>query len=318
MSSKRGIFIVGLNGSGKTSTWKSILSKLNPDSKVINIQGSLNINIGTSVVQGREVTVIDGNLVGDTETDLQCSKASLATAVRKAIPPTGFHALVLVLKYGTTYPKLEEDAIYKIKSLFGYDVFKKRGVLVFTHGDIFEIDHEDKSVSFNDWCKEQKGDIAELFKECGHRYVLFNNKSQDKQSMVRMLMDMVDMFQRLPYTRKQFDKFGGKNIPPTLLANILNELRSITPHTQKCMIIIWVILYFIFDGWYNNFSVLYTLVVKGANTPLLEIIFGTAGCLLYKRVRYPQATADIIYISTPLFTICILWIVLYTMFCFCF
>ncbi|XP_059152003.1 uncharacterized protein LOC131938117 [Physella acuta] len=219
------LFIVGRDGNGKTSTCRSILSKQTRDQldKFIYINDTLAIGIGTRKSENFEVTAIDGKCVGDTEPDLP-STSLLVAAIRKAIPPEGITAFVFVMKYGTRYTKQEKDAVDKIKRLFGEDVFRKWGVLVFTHGDNFDLDHEDEKMDFDAWCKEQQGDIASLFVECGHRYVLFNNKSQDKQGMVLKLMGKVKLLRDGPY-------FGGGLCSKSYTTSVVEFLRK---HSVLC------------------------------------------------------------------------------------
>ncbi|XP_059152002.1 uncharacterized protein LOC131938116 [Physella acuta] len=210
------IFVVGRDGCGKTSTWCSILSKemgYKPESS-IKIDDNLCLGIGTSDFRNGNIngiSAIDGKGIGCFDIDKQCNNVSLVEAIRKAIPNEGITAFVIVMKYGSRYTKLEKDTVERIQHVFGEEVFRKWGVLVFTHGDDFERDCQDKRWSFDDWYALQIGDIASLFDDFGHRYVLFNNKAQDKQSMVKQLMDKVDelrvgpykvdMLQDGPYTR---------------------------------------------------------------------------------------------------------------------
>ncbi|XP_059152038.1 uncharacterized protein LOC131938143 isoform X2 [Physella acuta] len=261
------LFIVGRDGNGKTSTWKSILSQQGRvvPSHFINIEGNLNMNVGTGMFDGRLITAIDGKCIGDAEPDLP-SIPSLKSAINKAIPRDGITAFVFVMKYGTRYTKQEKDAVERAKLLFGEYVFRKWGVLVFTHGDNFYLDHEDDKMDFNDWCEQQQGDIASLFAECGHRYVLFNNKSQDKQSMVKQLMENVNLLRAGPY-------FGEKPFP------------KIFP------ILLFISLFFIFDGFWCHFATSYVILV-GVDNPFVGLVFGFTGCFLFVKLRNQRVGLD--------------------------
>ncbi|CAL1546310.1 unnamed protein product [Lymnaea stagnalis] len=86
----------------------------------------------------------------------------------------GFDALIFVMKYGVRYTKQEKDSVKMIKFIFGENVFQKWGILVFTYGDNF---YSDSQITFEDWCREQTGDIKNLFEEVQHRCVIFDNKT---------------------------------------------------------------------------------------------------------------------------------------------
>ncbi|CAL1546306.1 unnamed protein product [Lymnaea stagnalis] len=102
----------------------------------------------------------------------------------------GFDALIFVLKYGVRFTKQEKDAVQMVKSIFGENVFRDWGILVFSYGDNFYLDTEDDGMTFEDWCQEQTGDIKTLFEEVGYRCVLFDNKSRDekKQNLQREIL----------------------------------------------------------------------------------------------------------------------------------
>ncbi|CAL1546308.1 unnamed protein product [Lymnaea stagnalis] len=78
------------------------------------------------------------------------------------------------MKYGVRYTKQEKDSVKMIKCIFGENIFVDWGIIVFTYGDNF---YTDSQITFDDWCREQTGDIKSLFEEVQYRCVIFDNKS---------------------------------------------------------------------------------------------------------------------------------------------
>ncbi|KAK6961799.1 protein AIG1, partial [Biomphalaria glabrata] len=125
--------------------------------------------------------------VGDTGADLQKDMDTVKKNTGMLVQELsskygGIVALVFVLKYGVRFTKQEKDAVSVVKSVFGDSVFRDRGIIAFSCGDLFDLDCGDtldNTERFMDWCREQTGDIEKLFQEVNYRCVLFDNKSED-------------------------------------------------------------------------------------------------------------------------------------------
>ncbi|CAL1546311.1 unnamed protein product [Lymnaea stagnalis] len=118
----------------------------------------------------------------------------------------GFDALIFVMKYGVRFTKQEKDAVQMVKSIFGENVFRDWGILVFSYGDNFDLDTEDDGMTFEDWCREQTGHIKLLFEEVNYRCVIFDNKSTKKEKELTNLKDNIDKITKSPYTLTEFKK----------------------------------------------------------------------------------------------------------------
>ncbi|KAH9524048.1 hypothetical protein Btru_047998 [Bulinus truncatus] len=129
---------------------------------------------------------------------------SLSYAI--AVNPKGYHAFLLVVKFGERFTRESRLTIDVLKKVFGESFVRKYCILVMTHGDQFE-----EETNFRDWLNEQRGDLMDLVKECGDRIILYDNKTKEKEKREGLLNTLLDMVQILAlencrYTNEQFEE----------------------------------------------------------------------------------------------------------------
>ncbi|KAI8776210.1 protein AIG1 [Biomphalaria glabrata] len=181
----RKILLVGRAGNGKTSTARSLR------------------------MVSSEIETIPCVGVGDIQEDRTESIQTVISLVQDTLQANreGMSAIILVLKYGVRFTKQEKDAVEITKLMFGESVFRSHGIIAMTYGDLFEAD------CFEDWCREQTGDIHNLFEEVNYRIVLMDNKSQEQQKQLEQYTEVLRHVEgiRRPYTLRDFqDALPGR------------------------------------------------------------------------------------------------------------
>ncbi|XP_059160665.1 uncharacterized protein LOC131944162 [Physella acuta] len=163
--------------------------------------------------EDRIIEVVDAP--GTNETGVEETKAIdlVVNAIVKAleINPEGFHAFLLVLRYGLRHTNEEEKAINILKGILGQSFLKTYGIVIMCGGDDFLHDHCDKKVSCKDYCSGQVGSFKTLLEECNGRIILFNNRATDEAVKYQQVKDLVTMVDQLPskgerYTNEHFKK----------------------------------------------------------------------------------------------------------------
>ncbi|GFR86051.1 immune-associated nucleotide-binding protein 6 [Elysia marginata] len=190
------LLLVGKSGVGKSATGNSILGK-----KVFKSSASLNsetdkISSDVSKVKGRIVKVVDGPGVGDTRMDTDEGIRLFVESMEHAMitNPAGYHAFLLVLRFGTRFTQEDIDTIALLKKVFGNDFVKDYCILVMTCGDMFKYEAEENDIDFKQWVQQQTGAMAELVKECQDRIVLFDNftkKNEEKSAQIDQLVELI-------------------------------------------------------------------------------------------------------------------------------
>ena len=136
------------------------------------------------------------------------------TAIKSAIKsnPGGYHALVLVLRYGNRFTQEDVNTITYLKNVFGENFISKYCILVMTCGDQFkyEVEEGNITVPFEEWCKQEQGYFQEIMQEVKERVVLFDNRGSKeiKDEQRRKLVAMIDrlMLGGRRYTDEKFEK----------------------------------------------------------------------------------------------------------------
>ncbi|KAK0046053.1 AIG protein, partial [Biomphalaria pfeifferi] len=234
---------VGRTGTGKSSLCNTILG----------IKIFIESDSGTSVTSspklakstnlGYNLTVVDTPGVMDTSVNSEEAKKKSCDEMNQAMgqcPEQGKRALLLVLKYGDRFTEETRKCVDIIETIFGDRCLEKCCIIVFTHGEAFDINHEETNISFENWCQRQHEDLGLLLQRCEYRCLLFRNKTRDTEVCRQQIESLIRMTDNLDesYTQEKFEaaRYKHKRLIlesklPELLKNYdlqLNELQEKT------------------------------------------------------------------------------------------
>ncbi|KAH9524147.1 hypothetical protein Btru_048245 [Bulinus truncatus] len=217
---------------GVSSTANSIIGR----KECITSSSSKTVKNASVVIHTAQVNDLTVNVVDvpgiDTDNSSEEVLLTLQTYIEKSFTLCGntFTAFILVLRYGQRFTKQEKDTLKFITAIFGKDVIKNNIICVFTHGDMFEnyVKHIEDILTFESWCKEQKGPIKGLLEKCNYKCLLFNNVAVEKEILTRQVNELLTLTRSTEkYSLDDF-KEADKWLKPLKNEIALPKMRQIT------------------------------------------------------------------------------------------